>query len=195
MNRFSLKSLTRVLKTCHALWLPHRHHVFHGSPSKRGLPAVCWTDPRSEPWTEFSWISVGDQMEVWGPWPDLSCSPVINQRDVQLRRKLRLSPETRPFIYLFFLMFSEHPSLPCDVLQPAQPAAAAAAALVDVSLLLHIVQMDSLVWYKNENIWLLGSASVKRGLWGRCEVWRRHKLKHCSYKQAMHELLALNVKL
>lgn len=45
-------------------------------------------------------------------------------------------------------MFSEHPSLPCDVLQPAQ-SAAAAAALVDVSQLLHIVQMDSLVWYKN----------------------------------------------
>lgn len=91
---------------------PHRYHVFHGSPSKRGLSAVCWTDPRSEPWTEFSWISVGDQMEVWGPWPDLSCSPVINQRDVQLRRKLRLSPETRPFIYLFFLCSLNIPPYP-----------------------------------------------------------------------------------
>lgn len=37
MKRFSLKSLTKVLKSCHALWLPC---FFHSSTSEQGQPAV-----------------------------------------------------------------------------------------------------------------------------------------------------------
>lgn len=153
MNRLSFKSLTRVLKTCHALWLPHRYHVFHGSPSKRGLPAVCWTDPRSEPWTEFSWSSVGDQMGGLGTltWSQLLSGD--KSKRCAAPEETQALPGDKTFYLFIFLMFSEHPSLPCDVLQPAQPAAAA-AALVDVSQLLHIVQMDSLVWYKKWGFWV-----------------------------------------
>lgn len=53
-------------------------------------------------------------------WSTTSCSPVINQRNVLVWRKHRLSPETS--FYFFNLNIR-----PCPLLQPAQVAAAAAA--------------------------------------------------------------------
>lgn len=90
------KSLTWVLKSCHTLWLPHRH------------PTCCCVElirDQNRGQSSHGGAGAQDPIEVCGPWPDLRCSPAINQKGRAAPEETQALPGDKTFylfIYLFF---------------------------------------------------------------------------------------------
>lgn len=163
--------------------------VPHNSPSEHGQPAVVlhWFKIRT-----VDRVLMDQSGRSDGGLRTLTWSQLL-PGDKSKRRAAPEETQALPgdktfFIYLFF----ESLNIPlCTVLCCSQHS------LLLLMLLLLQVYHNSCTQFKWCILWCdtksrtYASGLLKWLLWGRCEVWRRHKLKHCSCKGAMHELVVL----